>query len=201
MQQPVESLDRWLYFSLCGLSLSLFTTVAASSIFLGLSIFLFFVRAYFRRDDLWQSFQPYRRLVYAYGLFVLAMLVAALFSGDICQGLKLVISRQGYYVMPCVIVMAIVRENSKLIMLAKLALLSLKANNLWLLWKAWHLFGVKTIRIEGLVGFMALAAVYSVTIPILFLGTAEFNGKWRWICFAACLSCVAGNLFTGTRSG
>ena len=48
---------------------------------------------------------------------------------------------------------------------------------------------------------MALAAVFSVTIPILFLGTAYFKDKWRWICFASCLSCVAGNLLTGTRSG
>lgn len=201
MQQKIERLDRWIYYAMCGLALSLFSTVAGSSIFLGLSIFLFFVRAYFRRDDLWESFTPYRRLVYAYGLFVLAMLLSALFSGNIRQGVGLVVSRQGYYVMPCVIILAIIRDRDKLIMLAKLALVSLIANNLWLFWNAWHLFGTKTIRIEGLVGFMALAAVFSVAIPLLYLGTVEFKGKWRWICFAVCLSCVAGNLFTGTRSG
>lgn len=201
MQQTVARLDRWIYYSLCGLALSLFSTVAGSSIFLGLSIFLFFIRAYLRHDDLLENFKPYRRIVYAYGLFVLTMLLSALFSGDIRQGVGLVVSQQGYYVMPCVIVMAIIRGRDKLIMLAKLALVSLIANNVCLLWKAWCLFGTTTIRIDGLVGFMALAAVFSVVIPLLYLGTAEIKGKWRWICFATCLSSVAGNLFTGTRSG
>ncbi len=201
MQQRVERLDRWIYFSLCGLALSLFSTVAGSSIFLGLSIFLFFVRAYFRRNDLWEPFKPYRHLVYAYGLFVLAMLLSALFSGDIRQGVGLVVSRQGYYVMPCMIIMAIIRDRDKLIMLAKLAFVSLMANNLCLFWKAWNLFGTKTIRIDGLVGFMALAAVFSVAIPILYLGTAYFKDRWRWICFAAGVSCIVANLLTGTRSG
>lgn len=201
MQQKIERLDRWIYFSLCGLALSLFSTVAGSSIFLGLSIFLFFVRAYFRRNDLWESFKPYRRLVYAYGLFVLAMLLSALFSGDIRQGIGLVVSRQGYYVMPCVIVMAIVRDRDKLVMLAKLALLSLLANNLCLFWKAWNSYNKMGGRIDGLVGFMALAAVYSVAIPVLYLGTAYFRGKWRWICFVSGVSCIVANLLTGTRSG
>lgn len=201
MQQKIERLDRWIYFSLCGLALSLFSTVAGSSIFLGLSIFLFFIRAYFRRDDLWESFKPYRRLVYAYGLFVLAMLLSALFSGDIRQGIGLVVSRQGYYVMPCVIVMAIVRDRDKLVMLAKLALLSLLANNLCLFWKAWNSYNKMGGRIDGLVGFMALAAVYSVAIPVLYLGTAYFRGQWRWICFVSGVSCIVANLLTGTRSG
>ncbi len=201
MQHKVERLDRGIYYSLCGLALSLFSTVAGSSVFLGLSIFLFVVRVYLRRDDLLESFKTYRRIVYAYGLFVLAMILSALFSGDIRQGIGLVVSRQGYYVMPCVIIMAIIRDRAKLIMLAKLTFVSLMANNICLLWKAWKMFGTNTIRIDGLVGFMALAAIFSVAIPLLYLGTAEFNGKWRWICFAGCLSCVAGNLFTGTRSG
>ncbi|MBQ4421821.1 MAG: hypothetical protein II880_01895, partial [Schwartzia sp.] len=202
MQQKIERLDRWIYYAMCGLALSLFSTVAGSSIFLGLSIFLFFVRAYFRRDDLWESFTPYRRLVYAYGLFVLAMLLSALFSGNIRQGVGLVVSRQGYYVMPCMIVMAIIRDKEKLIVLAKLALLSLLANNLCLFWKTWSLYGkVSVLRVDGLVGFMALAAVYSVAIPVLYLGTAYFKGVWRWICFASGVSCFAANLFTGTRSG
>ena len=201
MRQKVERLDRWIYYSLCGLALSLFSTVAGSSIFLGLSIFLFFVRAYFRRDDLWEPFKPYRQIVYAYGLFVLTMLVSALFSGDIRQGVGIVISRQGYYIMPCVIIMAIVRDRGKLILLAKLALVSLLANNLCLFWKAWNYYGTKTIRIDGLVGFMALAAVFSMAIPILYLGTVYFKGKWRRICFVSGVSCIAANLFTGTRSG
>ena len=201
MQQTVDRLDRWIYYSLCGLALSLFSTVAGSCIFLGLSIFLFFVRAYLRRDDLWDSFKPYRRFVYAYGLFVLAMLLSALFSGNIRQGVGLVVSRQGYYVMPCVIILAIIRDRDKLIMLAKLALVSLLANNFWLFVKAWKMFGVQTIRIDGLVGYMALAAVFSVAIPILYLGTACFKDKWRWICFASGLSCIVANLLTGTRSG
>ena len=201
MQQKVERLDRWIYFSLCGLALSLFSTVAGSSIFLGLSIFLFFVRAYFRRDDLWEPFKPYRQIVYAYGLFVLAMLVSALFSGDIRQGVGLVVSRQGYYVMPCLIIMAVIRDRDKLVMLAKLALFSLLANNLCLFWKAWNSYDKMGGRIDGLVGFMALAAVYSVAIPVLYLGTAYFRGKWRWICFASGVSCIAANLLTGTRSG
>ena len=201
MQQKVDRLDNWIYYALCGLALSLFTTVAGSSIFLGLSIFLFFVRAYLRRDDLWEPFGKYRQLVYAYGLFVMAMLLSALFSGDIRKGVGLVISRQGYYVMPCLIVMAIVRERCRLIMLAKLALISLWANNLCLFWKAWNIYGTKSMRIDGLVGYMALAAVFSMAIPLLYLGTAYFKGKWRWICFASGLACIAANIFTGTRSG
>ncbi len=201
MQQKIKRLDTWIYYALCGLSLSLFTTVAGSSIFLGISIFLFFIRVYLRRDDLWEPFGKYRQFVYAYGLFVLAMLLSAFFSGDIRKGIGLVISRQGYYVMPCVIVMAIVRERFKLIMLAKLALVSLLANNLCLFVKAWKIYGVQTIRIEGLVGFMALAAVFSVAIPLLYLGTAYFKGQWHWICFVSGSSCILANLFTGTRSG
>lgn len=201
MQQKVERLDRWIYYALCGLALSLFSTVAGSSIFLGLAIVLFFARSYLRHDDLFEPFKNHRHLVYAYGAFVLAMILSALFSGDIRQGLGLVISRQGYYIMPCVIVMAVIRDKHKLIVLSKLALVSLLANNLCLFWKAWHLFGTETIRIDGLVGFLALGAVYSVTIPLLYLGMAEFKGKWRWICFASGLSCVFANLFTGTRSG
>ena len=100
------------------------------------------------------------------------------------------------------IVMAIIRDKEKLIVLAKLALLSLLANNLCLFWKTWSLYGkVSVLRVDGLVGFMALAAVYSVAIPVLYLGTAYFKGVWRWICFASGVSCIAANLFTGTRSG
>lgn len=201
MQQKIERLDSWIYYALCGFALSLFSTVAGSSIFLGLSIALFAVRIVLRRSDLWEPFKMYRRFVYAYGLFVSAMLVSALFSGDIRQGVGLVVSRQGYYVMPCVIVMAIVRDKDKLIVLAKLVLLSLLANNICLLWKAWKFYGTQSLRIDGLVGFMALAAVYSVAIPVLYLGAAYFKGRWRWICFVSGLSCIAANLFTGTRSG
>lgn len=201
MQQKIERLDSWIYYALCGFALSLFSTVAGSSIFLGLSIALFAVRIVLRRSDLWEPFKMYRRFVYAYGLFVSAMLVSALLSGDIRQGVGLVVSRQGYYVMPCVIVMAIVRDKDKLIVLAKLVLLSLLANNICLLWKAWRFYGTQSLRIDGLVGFMALAAVYSVAIPVLYLGAAYFKGRWRWICFVSGLSCIAANLFTGTRSG
>ncbi len=201
MQQKIERLDSWIYYALCGFALSLFSTVAGSSIFLGLSIVLFAVRIVLRRSDLWEPFKMYRWFVYAYGLFVLAMLVSALFSGDIRQGVGLVVSRQGYYVMPCVIVMAIVREKERLIVLAKMVLLSLLVNNLYMFIKAWNMYGVKTIRIEGLVGLMPLAAVFSMAIPVLYLGTAYFKGSWRWICFVSGLSCIAADLFTGTRGG
>ena len=67
------------------LSISTIISIVAGNIFLGILALCFFIQLYKKKINFNQDYKGY---FIAIGLFIISMLLSALFSGDIIYGLK-----------------------------------------------------------------------------------------------------------------
>ena len=177
------------------LTISFFVSIAAGNIFLGILALCFFIQLYKKQI----SFnQDYKRYFIAISLFIISMLLSALFSGDIIYGLKRWADMWIWRFMPFVVVIFLLNNyiDAKKVMLIGFA--GITVTSVYAVYQG--LSGMS--RANGFYGYpMTLAGWLCIFLPLLLIEFFERKllGKYYWFAGMAFCICNAALIFNGTR--
>ena len=188
---------KYIFCNIFIMSLAFFTfvSIAAGNIFLGILALCFFIQLYKKKINFNQDYKGY---FIAIGLFIISMLLSALFSGDIIYGLKRWTDMWIWRFMPFVVVIFLLNNyfDAKKVMLTGFAGITL--TSVYAVYQG--LSGIS--RANGFYGHpMTLGGWLCVFLPLLLIEFFERKllGKYYWLAgFAFCI-CSAGLVFNATR--
>ena len=172
-----------------------FISIAAGNIFLGILTLCFFIKLYKKqvKFDLY-----YKSYFIGIGVFVISMLISALFSGDIVYGLKRWADMWIWRFMPFVVVIFLLNNyiDGKKVMLAGFA--GITVTSVYAVYQG--LSGMS--RANGFYGHpMTLGGWLCIFLPLLLIEFFERKllGKYYWLAGLAFCICSAGLVFNATR--
>lgn len=182
-------------FLLCIFLLASFISIAAGNIFLGILTLCFFVKTYQKKANINSE---YKRYFIAIGLFIISMLLSALFSGDIIYGLKRWADMWIWRFMPFVVVIFLLNNyiDAKKVMLTGFA--GITVTSVYAVYQG--LSGIS--RANGFYGHpMTLGGWLCIFLPLLLIEFFERKllGKYYWLAGLAFCICSAGLVFNATR--
>ena len=174
---------------------SSFVSIAAGNIFLGILALCFFIQLYKKKINFNQDYKGY---FIAIGLFIISMLLSALFSGDIIYGLKRWADMWIWRFMPFVVVIFLLNNyiDAKKVMLTGFAGITL--TSVYAVCQG--LSGMS--RANGFYGHpMTLGGWLCIFLPLLLIEFFEKKllGKYYWLAGLAFCICSAGLVFNATR--
>ena len=177
------------------LIISFFVSIAAGNILLGLLTFSFFIQLYKRQINFNQNYKEY---FIAIGLFIISMLLSALFSADITYGLKRWTDMWIWRFMPFVVVIFLLNNyiDGKKVILAGFA--GITVTSVYAIYQG--LSGLS--RANGFYGHpMTLGGWMCIFLPLLLIEFFEKKllGKYYWLAGLAFCICNAGLVFNATR--
>ena len=172
-----------------------FISIAAGNIFLGILALCFFIQLYKKKINFNQDYKGY---FIAIGLFIISMLLSALFSGDIIYGLKRWADMWIWRFMPFVVVIFLLNNyiDAKKVMLTGFAGITL--TSVYAVYQG--LSGLS--RANGFYGHpMTLGGWLCIFLPLLLIEFFERKllGKYYWLAGLAFCICSAGLVFNATR--
>lgn len=177
------------------LSISSFISIAAGNILLGILTLCFFIKTYQKKANIDLDCKRY---FIAISLFVIAMLLSALFSGDIVYGLKRWADMWIWRFMPFVVVIFLLNNyiNAQKVILTGFAGITL--TSVYAVYQG--LSGMS--RANGFYGHpMTLGGWFCIFLPLLLIEFFERKllGKYYWLAGLAFCICSAGLVFNATR--
>lgn len=177
------------------LSISSFISIAVSNIFLGILTLCFFIKTYQKKAKIDLDCKRY---FIAISLFAIAMLLSALFSGDIVYGLKRWADMWIWRFMPFVVVIFLLDNyiDAKKVMLTGFA--GITVTSVYAVYQG--LSGMS--RANGFYGHpMTLGGWSCIFLPLLLIEFFERKllGKYYWLAGLAFCICSAGLVFNATR--
>ena len=177
------------------LSISSFISIAVSNIFLGILTLCFFIKTYQKKAKIDLDCKRY---FIAISLFAIAMLLSALFSGDIVYGLKRWADMWIWRFMPFVVAIFLLDNyiDAKKVMLTGFA--GITVTSVYAVYQG--LSGMS--RANGFYGHpMTLGGWLCIFMPLFLIEFFERNllGKYYWLAGLGFCGCSAGLIFNGTR--
>lgn len=177
------------------LSISSFISIAVSNIFLGILTLCFFIKTYQKKAKIDLDCKRY---FIAISLFAIAMLLSALFSGDIVYGLKRWADMWIWRFMPFVVAIFLLDNyiDAKKVMLTGFA--GITVTSVYAVYQG--LSGMS--RANGFYGHpMTLGGWFCIFLPLLLIEFFERKllGKYYWLTGLAFCICSAGLVFNATR--
>lgn len=172
-----------------------FISIAAGNIFLGILALCFFIQLYKKHISFNQDYKGY---FIAISLFIISMLLSALFSGDIIYGLKRWADMWIWRFMPFVVVIFLLNNyiDAKKVILTGFAGITL--TSVYAVYQG--LSGMS--RANGFYGYpMTLAGGLCIFLPLLLIEFFERKllGKYYWLAGLSFCICSAGLVFNATR--
>lgn len=172
-----------------------FISIAAGNIFLGILALCFFIQLYKKHISFNQDYKGY---FIAISLFIISMLLSALFSGDIIYGLKRWADMWIWRFMPFVVVIFLLNNyiDAKKVILTGFAGITL--TSVYAVYQG--LSGMS--RANGFYGYpMTLAGWLCIFLPLLLIEFFERKllGKYYWLAGLSFCICSAGLVFNATR--
>ena len=172
-----------------------FVSIAAGNIFLGILTLCFFIQLYKQQINFNQAYKKYFIVI---SLFIISMLVSALFSGDIAYGLKRWADMWIWRFMPFVIVLFLLKKYSdvKKVILGTFA--GITVISVYAIYQG--LSGLS--RANGFYGHpMTLGGWLCIFLPLLLIEFFERKllSKYYWIAGITFCICSAALVFNGTR--
>lgn len=180
---------------LLGFAFTSFISIAAGNIFLGLATAIFLFFSYKDRIEINKEFKGY---YIAYSVFLIVMLLSALFSGDILKGFKTWANLCIWRWMPFVIITIMISEFASAKKILLFSMFGISVGIVTLIYQG--LMG--DLRAAGLFGHpMTFAGYFCVFLPVLLVCFFEKNilGKFRYVSgILFLLGCIA-LFYNGTR--
>ncbi len=172
-----------------------FISIALGNIFLGILTLCFFINLYHKQVKFNYDYKGYFTSI---GLFVIAMLISALFSGDIIYGLKRWADMWIWRFMPFVVVIFLLNNyiDAKKVMLTGFA--GITVTSVYAVYQGLSGIG----RANGFYGHpMTLGGWLCIFLPLLLIEFFERKllGKYYWLAGLAFCICSAGLVFNATR--
>lgn len=196
------SLQNSLLISLCLFAVVSFISIAAANVFLGISVLLFLIITYKNKSI---RINPDKmRFFKAIGVFVGALFVSALFSGDIAYGLKTWADFFLWRFMPFVILLAVLDDEDLSNKVLRAVMFGFVIDCLYAIYWSFFVFKGKFdwIRAAGFVGHpMTLAGWACILLPVLlvFIFRKDVVQKYHWVAVVLFVIGSVTLLFNATR--
>ena len=180
---------------ICAFAFASFVSIAAGNIFLALMTLLFFILAAKKAISFGGYYKNYL-LVYA--LFILTMLLSAVFSGDPARGLKVWANAWIWRFMPFLIIIFCVHSAAAAKKILVYSAAGMAIGIFCLIYQGISGDG----RAAGFFGHpMTFAGYLCIYLPVFLVGffEKEIFGRWNWLSGAVFICGCAALLFNGTR--
>lgn len=193
------SIERRVFFYLCGFALSSSLSLAGSSIFVGLASAGVLHRLWRYRGDAGAVLRKERRFFILLGLFLLTLLLSVPFSLSPWKGIQAFLNYDVYRMMPFVAVLFCIRSRKQICILTMLLFLSVFINDCIGIYQ-----GVKALpglpRSSGALFYMHQASLLAVMVPVsAFFAFFLKNNLYRLGAGACFVISEIALLFNGTR--
>ncbi len=188
-------LEKYYSFPMAAFALLSFISIALGNVLLGVAVLCFFIYVYRHKE---QISMPEKTYYYAIAVFVLAMLLSALTSGNLVKGFKTWADLWVWRLMPFIIISLSVKDACGAKKILSFSLLGITLGSLCLIYQG--LSGDH--RASGFFGHpMTFAGYFCIFLPVLFVYFLDkrISGKWQP---AAGIAFVLGSialLFNATR--
>jgi len=196
----IEKVEKCLFYFLCGFAISLPLTKAVANIFLGLAIATFFVRIFYKRDDISKIFIEYKKIFAVITFLLGAVLISALTSDAVLHGVKRFLER---YILHMIIILPtvfIIRDKKKILQLAGLLIFGAFLSNLSVIIQAVPNLSKNVWRFGGVTSGMIQGSFLAMFLPIYILLFMCLKERRLKIFFAvASVMGIVALLLTGTR--
>ena len=201
LKLKVAKIEKFLFYFLCGFSISLPLSKAAANIFLTLILITFFARIFYKRDDISKIFREYKNIFAAIIFLLAAVFISALVSDFPIAGVKRFLER---YVLHMAIILPtifICFERQKIILLTKLLLLGAFLTNLTVIIQAAPKISADEVwRFGGVLSTMTQGSLLSMFLPIYILLALHLQDrKLKIFCLIMSAVGMFSILLTGTR--
>ena len=172
-----------------------FVSIAAGNIFLGITTLFFLLYIYCNGINVNENIKPY---FYGIGIFLLAMLLSALGSGDIANGIKKWADMWIWRMMPFLIIVCSMHSYKSIRKVLIFAVIGITVGILCVVYQ-----GVTgDNRAAGFFGHpMTFAGYFCMYLPVFLVGFFEkkITGKYYWLSGIIFLFGCAGVIFNATR--
>lgn len=196
----VNNLNLNIYAIMLLFALASFISIAVGNIFLGIATLLFFVYVYRNKSSLYNAYQQYHGYFNVIALFITAMLLSALFSGNIKLGLKEWADMWIWRMMPFIIIVTVINECKQAFNILKAACLGVCIGIVCLIYQ-----GISgDNRATGFFGHpMTFAGWLCLFLPIFFIGAFDnfLDKKYKIASLALLILGGMALIFNGTRGG
>ncbi len=197
----VEKVNLWTYKMMCGFALTISLSMAASNVFLALSILAFFYRLWLKHDDVITFYNKYSTILKLLGVLMLTVVVSSLLSGEPSYSLKVAADFYLYRIMPFFIIWFVTKTQRQLLILVLLIFASMVFNAFAAIGQFYIVdhYTVDFIdRFSGLIPYMAEATQLTVAVPLVAIAAVHYK-KYRGILVFSLLILIAAFFFNMTR--
>ena len=162
----ISEIETRTFYYLCGFSLFLPISKAAGNIFLALSILGMIHRLYRKNDDVKIIFQKYKKIFVSIAALFVAVLISALTSGFIIQGLETFFKKYFFHIAILFPVFVIPKSENKIRTLFGLMLAGIFVVNFSVLIQAMQNLSAPVWRFGGIIGGMTQGSLISMFLPM-----------------------------------
>ena len=197
----VEKANKWTYKMMCGFALTISLSMAASNVFLALSVLAFFYRLWLKHDDVVEFYNRYSTILKLLGALILTVVASSLLSEEPSYSLKVAADFYLYRIMPFFIIWFVAKTKRQLLILVLLTFASIMFNSFAAIGQVYIVdhYTVNFIdRFSGLIPYMAEATQLTVAVPLLAIAAAHYK-EYRGILVFCLLILIAAFFFNMTR--
>ena len=200
LTSKIDKVEKYLFYFLCVVAISLPLSKAVTNIFLSLSLATFFVRIFYKRDDIAKIFHDYKN-IFAVIIFLLAaVFISALTSDAVLHGVKRFLERYVAHIAIILPVVFLMHDRKKILQLAGLLIFGAFLSNLTVIIQAVPHISESSWRFGGVLSGMIQGSLLAMFLPIYILLFLHLKERRLKIFFA--LASAFGFfalLLTGTR--
>ncbi|MBP3721966.1 MAG: O-antigen ligase family protein [Selenomonadaceae bacterium] len=190
----VEAIEKRAFFFLAGFCLTISLSMAASNVFLALTVLSFLHRLVRKHDDVVEFYEKNSTILKFLFALIASVILSSLFSGSAEYSLKSAVDFYIYRIMPFFITWFIVKNKRQLLILLLLILLSVTLNSfasIGQVYLANHYHIDSITRFSGLIPYMAQATILSFAVPLLAIAAAHYKKYREMLLFALLISLLA----------
>lgn len=194
----VSSIEKWVFYFLCGFALFSSTSIAIGNIFLSLTIVAVVVRLWKKHDDIRELLTVDKSLAVPFLLFVAAAIFTSFFSTDMVKSFRVISDHYLYRMTGFYVVLMFIRHKKQLVQLLVLAFFSHVINDIVCVYQT---IDTGVLRTGGIIGCMMTGGSLDVWIPIIAVAllTGKLRGNKKYIFLVASIIAVGGLICNATR--
>ena len=198
METNVASIEKWVFYFLCGFALFSSTSIAMGNVFLSLAIVAGAVRLWKKHDDIRELLTVDMSLAVPFLLFVAAAIFTSFFSTDMVKSFRVISDHYLYRMTGFYVVLMFIRHKKQLVQLLVLAFISHIINDAVCVYQA---VSNGYIRTSGIIGSMMTGGSLDVWIPIIAVAlmSGKLQGNKKYIFWFASIIAVGGLICNATR--
>ena len=200
LTSKIDKVEKYLFYFLCVVAISLPLSKAVANIFLSLSLVTFFVRIFYKRDDISKIFNDYKN-IFAVIIFLLAaVFISALTSEAVLYGVKRFLERYILHMAVILPVVFLMHDRKKILQLTGLLIFGAFLSNLTVIIQALPNLSNEVWKFGGILSGMIQGSLLAMFLPIYILLFLHLKERRLKIFFAVASTVgLFALMLTGTR--